>query len=189
MVVGKLPVATLRVPCLRATVGLAVAIGFLCTQAASQGNAATRASASTLSDTGAGASGAVPPATVSAAPARKLCFELISGLAGRRDTEQLRLEIDGDRVAGSYNWLPWGKDRRLGQLEGRLSASGTARVRYRFLQEGQRASAPLTIVFNDQQARISWDKTQAHDPTTGPPPPPVTLPKQACAALRPIPGL
>ncbi|MEB3361381.1 MAG: hypothetical protein VKI42_04555 [Synechococcaceae cyanobacterium] len=189
MVVGKLPAPTWRVPCVRATVGLALAIGFLGTQTASQGNAATRTSASTLSDAGAGAAGALPLATVSAAAARKLCYERISGLAGRRDTEQLRLVIDGDRVAGSYNWLPWGKDRRLGQLEGRLSASGTAHVRYRFLQEGQRASAPLTIVFNDQQARISWDKTQAHDPNAGPPPPPVTLPKQACAVLRPIPGL
>lgn len=184
MVVSKPPVPTFRAPRVGATVGLVLAIGVLCAETAPPGNAAPRTSAATHPGMGAGAA-----ETVTAAAARQLCYELISGLPGRRDTEQLRLVIEADRVGGSYNWLPWGKDRRLGQLEGRLAAPGTARVLYRFLQEGERSSAPLTIVFNDQRARISWDKTQSKDPSSGPPPPPVTLPKQACAMLRPIPGL
>ena len=114
-----------------------------------------------------------------------LCYQQLSGSSGRLSIEQLRLERRGERLAGSYSWIPWQKDRRLGQLEGEEHPAGTGRLTYRFQQEGQSAQAPLTIVFDAFQARIRWDPT---DPP-GQPMPSVRLPHAACAELMPIPKL
>ena len=124
--------------------------------------------------------------------ATPLCFEKLSGRAGQLDVEQLRLDRDGQRVTGFYRWIPWQKDRRVGRLEGRVSPAGTARVLYRFSQEGQQDQAPLTIVFSSSQARISWDKTPHAEhgaPPLPPSPPPVLLPSRSCAQLKSVPGL
>jgi hypothetical protein len=119
----------------------------------------------------------------------RLCYQRLSGQAKNPDLEQLRLQLDGPRVAGFYRWLPWQKDRRVGQLEGRLSSEGTAKVIYRFTQEGQAQSAPLTIVFNDRQARIRWEPSPQAGQAAGPPLPPVLLLRHPCAELKPVPGL
>jgi hypothetical protein len=63
-------------------------------------------------------------------------------------------------------------------------------VLYRFVQEGQKDSARLTVVFNDRQARIHWDPLpQLPGQPPGQPMPPVLLPRHACAELKPVPGL
>jgi hypothetical protein len=125
----------------------------------------------------------------SAAATRSLCYQKLTGQPGRLDIEQLRLELDGERVTGFYRWFPWQKDRRVGRLEGRLPSPGTARVLYRFMQEGQQQQDRLTILFDDRQARISWDKPQRPGPSPAQPMPEVLLPRQACAELKPVPGL
>jgi len=76
----------------------------------------------------------------------------------------------------------------VGRLEGNLPSPGTARVLYRFLQEGQQQQARLTIVFNDRQARIRWDKPENPGPSTALPMPEVSLPRKACAELKPAPS-
>lgn len=124
----------------------------------------------------------------SAAAAESLCFQELTGHSGRLDIEQLRLELNGKQVTGTYRWFPWGKDRRVGRLEGHLPSPGTAKVLYRFVQEGQRQQARLTIVFNNRQARISWDKPEKPGASPGQPMPDVLLPRQACAELKPVPG-
>jgi hypothetical protein len=124
-----------------------------------------------------------------AVAATPLCFEKLSGRAGQLDVEQLRLDRDGQRLTGFYRWIPWQKDRRVGRLEGRVSSPGTARVLYRFSQEGQQEQAPLTIAFSSSQARISWDKTAQTAHGAQPLPPPVLLPSRSCAQLKPVPGL
>ena len=123
-----------------------------------------------------------------AVAATPLCYEKLSGRAGQLDVEQLRLDRDGQQVKGFYRWLPWQKDRRVGRLEGRLVSPGSARVLYRYSQEGQQELAPLTIVFSASQARISWDRTP-HAEHGAPPIPPVLLPSRPCAQLQPVPGL
>lgn len=137
------------------------------------------------------ASAAAPAAGAGrvAAPATTLCYQRLSGSGDRLDLEQLRLVISGERVKGDYRWIPWGKDRRIGRLEGRLTAPGTARVLHRFMQEGQWNQESLAIVFNPKQARISRDAIPSLGPASPPPLPPVLLPQQSCATLQAIPGL
>jgi hypothetical protein len=127
------------------------------------------------------------PATAGAASS-SLCYQKLSGLARHPDIEQLRLVIDGERLTGEYSWFPWQKDRRVGRLEGRLTSGGTAQVLYRFLQEGQKDSARLTIVFNEREARIRWPPPQPGQ-ASGPPLPPILLPRHPCAELKMAPSL
>jgi hypothetical protein len=108
----------------------------------------------------------------------------LSGQPGQLPSEPLRLERDGQRVSGTDHWLPWQKDRRLGELEGQLEAAGIARVVYRFSQEGQLSDARLTILFDDRQATIRWDPTDPPDQ----PMPLVQLPSRPCGALKPVPS-
>lgn len=123
-------------------------------------------------------------APVAAAPV-SICYERLSGQGDRFDIEQLRLDLDGARVSGFYRWIPWQKDRRVGRLDGRLTSPETARLRYRFQQEGQMASAPLTVVFNGHQARLSWDPSGP----SGLAMPPVLLPRRSCSQLRTVTGV
>ncbi len=97
--------------------------------------------------------------------------------------------IEGSRVSGDYHWIPWGKDRRRSRWDGHLTASGKAQVRFHSMQEGLRGTAPLTILWTDQQSRISWDTILPRDPPAAPPPPPVLLPRRDCGALKSIPAL
>lgn len=135
------------------------------------------------------------PASAAAAPAAPaagtapttLCYQKLSGPTARQDLEQLRLVISGSRVRGDYRWFPWGKDKRVGRLEGRLTAPGTARVLYRYMQEGQWDQEPLVIVFNPRQARISREAIPSVNPALPPPLPPVLLPQHSCATLQSIP--
>lgn len=127
-------------------------------------------------------------AGAAAAAVESLCFQKLTGQPGRLDIEQLRLELNGERVTGAYRWFPWQKDRRVGRLEGRLPSPGTARVLYRFMQEGQQQQARLTIVFNDRQARIRWDKPEKPGASPDQPMPDVLLTRQACAELKPVPA-
>ncbi len=124
----------------------------------------------------------------SAATAESLCFQKLTGPPGRLTIEQLRLELNRDQVTGTYRWFPWQKDRRVGLLQGRLPSPGTAKVLYRFVQEGLQQQARLTILFNDRQARISWDKPEPSAASPAQPMPDVLLPRQACAELKPVPG-
>jgi hypothetical protein len=124
-----------------------------------------------------------------AATATTLCYQKRSGFSDRQDLEQLRLVLSGERVSGDYRWVPWGKDRRIGRLEGRLTAPGTARVLHRFQQEGQWNQESLSIVFNAKQARISWDANPSPGPGSPLPLPPVLLPQHACGSLQAIPKL
>lgn len=114
-----------------------------------------------------------------------MCYQQLSGSPSGRSIEQLRLQRRGQRITGSYAWIPWQKDRRLGRLEGVEGPTGTARLSYRYSQEGQTARAALTLVFDARQATIHW----APEGAQGQPLPPVRLPRHACAALQPIPRL
>ena len=114
-----------------------------------------------------------------------LCYQQLSGPPTSLSIEQLRLERRGGQLVGTYNWMPWQKDRRLGRLAGEENPAGTARLIYRFQQEGQQAEASLTVVFDASQARITWDRT---DPAAQPMPA-VRLPRSSCANLKPVPKL
>ncbi len=70
-------------------------------------------------------------------------------------------QLSGQRVSSTYHRLPWQKDRRLGELEGRLEGAGVARIVDRFSQGDQLSGARLTILFDDRQATIHWDRTDS----------------------------
>ena len=135
-----------------------------------------------------GAFGTAAATAGSTTPATTLCYQQLSGSSDRQNLEQLRLVLSGGRVRGDYRWVPWGKDRRIGRLEGRLTAPGTARVLHRFMQEGQWNEESLAIVFNPKQARISRDAIPSPGSASPPPLPPVLLPQHSCATLQAIPG-
>jgi hypothetical protein len=122
------------------------------------------------------------PGEPTPAISNSLCFEQRSGEPDSPSLEQLRLDRAGDQITGFYRWVPWQKDRRIGTLVGRVSSPGTAQLDYRFSQEGQQASAPLTIGFDANRAVIRWDQPQQ-------PMPPVELPARACGELQPVPAL
>ncbi len=127
--------------------------------------------------------------------AESLCFQAVTGQPGSRTIEQLRLDFMRKRVTGFYNWFPWQKDRRVGRFEGAVTSPagvtspGTVRVLYRFMQEGQYQKAPLTIVFNNRQARISWDPPENRGASPDQPMPDVLLPRDSCSQLEPVPAL
>jgi hypothetical protein len=126
-------------------------------------------------------------ASPSSAPqaAEPLCYQAQSGSSSSPTIEQLRLQRNGQRITGTYNWIPWQKDRRLGRLDGREAPVGTARLTYRFSQEGQQSTAMLTVVFDARQATIRWDPSGSEGQAL----PPVRLPRRACAVLKPVTGL
>lgn len=70
------------------------------------------------------------------------------------DRVLLRLEVDGLRVSGSFDWLPAEKDSRRGTLDGVLTGH-TIVADYRYTQEGTTASATLRIELNDATANVS----------------------------------
>ena len=116
-------------------------------------------------------------ATGPSSPGQRLCFQRLSGQGDRIDVEQLWIEQRGSRLRGDYRWIPWGKDRRVGQLSGRLLSPGNALLLYNYMQEGERSSEALILRFDAQQAQITWQETPLS---------PDPLPRHPCNQLRPL---
>jgi len=87
----------------------------------------------------------------------KLCFQNeypFQDNPSMKDVEELTLSIEGEKVTGSYNWLPAQKDQRKGSLTGTIKDKMIT-AEYRFLQEGIEATTQLVIKINDEKAEIT----------------------------------
>lgn len=87
----------------------------------------------------------------------KLCFQNeypYQDNPSMKDVEELTLLTDGEKVTGSYNWLPAQKDQRKGSLTGTIKDKMIT-AQYRFLQEGIEGTAQLIIIINDEKAEIT----------------------------------
>jgi len=87
----------------------------------------------------------------------KLCFRNeypFQDNPSMKDVEELTLSIEGEKVTGSYNWLPAQKDQRKGSLTGTIKDKMIT-AEYRFLQEGIEGTTQLIIIINDEKAEIT----------------------------------
>ena len=78
---------------------------------------------------------------------------------GVKDVQEIRLTINGDKVTGTYNWLPAYKDQRKGSFNGTIR-NDTIICQYNFSQEGIDDSANLKIVLINKKAIISGGKVE-----------------------------
>ncbi len=62
----------------------------------------------------------------------KQCF--MSAL--NKDTTRVSIQIDGDKITGDMDWIPYEKDKRVGTLVGVKNANGELELTYNFMQEG-----------------------------------------------------
>jgi len=87
----------------------------------------------------------------------KLCFQNeypFQDNPSMKDVEELTLTIEGEKVIGTYNWLPAQKDQRKGSLIG-IIKDKMITAQYRFLQEGIESTTELKIIINDEKAEIT----------------------------------
>lgn len=87
------------------------------------------------------------------------CFREEFPIAGDQDPAamdviNLELELADDEVIGTYNWLPFYKDQRVGTLSGPPSDTDTLALFYTFQQEGTTNTVPVTLVLSDQSVVI-----------------------------------
>ncbi|MEZ9178246.1 hypothetical protein [Vibrio kanaloae] len=70
-----------------------------------------------------------------------------------KDVKELNIEIIGDTVEGTYNWIPVFKDKRMGQFSGSI-ANGVATVKYVFMQEGSEQEEVLEVKLYDNEVIV-----------------------------------
>ncbi len=93
-----------------------------------------------------------PTEVVAPAPV-KHCFRSEFGMDDIKDVEELTVVLDGDAATGMYNWIPAYKDKRMGNYTGTF-ADPVISADYEFQQEGQTATAMITITIEDQQVKV-----------------------------------
>ncbi|MEE9330026.1 MAG: hypothetical protein V3V30_07785 [Parvularculaceae bacterium] len=84
----------------------------------------------------------------------KHCFWSEFGMDDIKDVEELTVVLDGDAATGVYNWIPAYKDKRMGNYTGTF-ADPVISAEYEFQQEGQTATAMITITIEDQQVTVA----------------------------------
>lgn len=99
-------------------------------------------SASSKSDT----SASLASAAKSDSAISSLCFIHTEG----KDSTSIELVVNGDKVTGIMNWLPYQKDARKGKLDGKLHGD-TARVTWSFMQEGMTDTLNLNFLLKKDQ--------------------------------------
>ncbi len=76
-----------------------------------------------------------------------------------KDVEVLNIEIVGDHAQGEYNWLPAFKDKRVGRFEGSFDGQSIT-ARYEYTQEGQSATAIISITLEPDQVVVEAEKPE-----------------------------
>ncbi len=93
------------------------------------------------------------PTEVEVAATVRHCFRSEFGMDDVKDVEELTIILDGDVATGVYNWIPAYKDKRMGTYTGTF-ADPVISADYEFQQEGQTATAQITITIEDDQVSI-----------------------------------
>jgi hypothetical protein len=73
-----------------------------------------------------------------------------------KDIIELIIEITGNKVKGTYHWIPAFKDQRKGCIEGTIINNYIV-GNYIYIQEGIRDTVNITITLNDEEAIIDGD--------------------------------
>jgi hypothetical protein len=84
---------------------------------------------------------------------------MLHALTGPLLILSLTVEIDGDRVAGDYNWLPAFKDRCTGRFEGSVDGQLVV-ARYEYTQEGRSAAVTIEIALGPDQAVVKGEEAE-----------------------------
>ena len=90
---------------------------------------------------------------------KKLCFLSLVGkteIQGEmaQDSLILRLNINGNHVTGTYDWVPVEKDSRRGEITAKKEGP-IVRGYYNFQQEGKNQIQPIQIEFDNNVAKVS----------------------------------
>lgn len=75
-----------------------------------------------------------------------LCFLNKKG----RDSTSVELVVQGSKVTGQMNWLPYQKDSRKGTIDGILT-NDTIHATWTFMQEGMKDTLKLNFLFKNSQ--------------------------------------
>lgn len=75
-----------------------------------------------------------------------LCFLNKQG----KDSTSIELAINGNKVKGQMNWLPYQKDSRKGTIEGTIT-NDTIHATWSFMQEGMKDTLKLNFLFKNNQ--------------------------------------
>ncbi|WP_375561792.1 hypothetical protein ACE193_04355 [Bernardetia sp. OM2101] len=74
--------------------------------------------------------------------------------SGMKDIEELILTIQGQKVVGSYNWLPAEKDQRTGNFEGILKGN-KINATYTFTQEGNKDTTSILLILENNKVVVN----------------------------------
>ncbi len=90
-----------------------------------------------------------------AASPKSYCFRNEYPHEGSSDKDVLELQIDlnGDAVKGTYNWLPAFKDQRKGVFRGELK-NNVVKGEYSFQQEGTSETVRIEITLHEDKAVV-----------------------------------
>ena len=92
----------------------------------------------------------------------RLCYKNEYPFAGgeEMDVLELRLEIHGDSIYGTYHWLPAYKDQRRGIVKG-IRKDALIAVSNFYTQEGIKDSAELILTLKDSSVVIEGRSREA----------------------------
>lgn len=79
------------------------------------------------------------------------CYLSLGG-ARQQDSSKVHLKIFGDKVTGTYNWIPLEKDSRRGVITG-TKRGDTLDVVWKFFQEGKEDSLRTFFLLNKGKLR------------------------------------
>lgn len=86
------------------------------------------------------------PTTNNTPTAYALCFLRTEG----KDSTSIEFVIQGDKLTGQMNWLPYQKDSRKGTLDGVIK-DNIIKAKWSFMQEGMKDTLNLDFLFKDSK--------------------------------------
>lgn len=98
-------------------------------------------------------------ASVSKESIQQTCYVDFSGDPMKADTIELFLNMssDNNKVTGEYNYLPYERDRRYGNIVGTIK-DNVIEAKYTFEQEGEKDTVNLQIEIQDGKVIIKGEK-------------------------------
>ncbi len=76
-----------------------------------------------------------------------------------KDVVSLNIEVKGNKISGTYDWLPAMKDQRKGTIEG-LLVGNLIEGQYIYMQEGQTDTVAINIALVGNQAQIKGENPE-----------------------------
>lgn len=83
---------------------------------------------------------------------QELCFLSVIG-ENVQDSLKMNLQIEDEKVTGTYHWLPAEKDSRKGKIKATKSGN-SIEGEYDFMQEGKKQNLPIRIELKGNSATV-----------------------------------